>query len=110
MVVSSGFMDHVLAYDRSEVYLRANGLIPPAAQPINNTLNRQQVSEPTVPSTYVHFHGNPNKNNEKRQFCWYIVFAHTDSTATAVAAAATTIATIDKRINYATISQRKVSQ
>lgn len=45
MVVSSGFMDHVLAYDRSEVvYLRANGLIPPAAQPINNTLNRQQVS------------------------------------------------------------------
>lgn len=45
MVVSSGFMDHVLAYDRSEVYLRANGLIPPAAQPINNTLNRQQVSE-----------------------------------------------------------------
>lgn len=42
MVVSSGFMDHVLAYDRSEVYLRANGLIPAAAQPINNTLNRQQ--------------------------------------------------------------------
>lgn len=44
MVVSSGFMDHVLAYDRSEVYLRANGLIPPAAQSISNTLNRQQVS------------------------------------------------------------------
>lgn len=45
MVVSSGFMDHVLAYDRSEVYLRANGLIPAAAQPINNTLNRlQQVN------------------------------------------------------------------
>lgn len=46
MVVSSGYMDHVLAYDRSEVYLRANGLIPAAAQPINNTLTRQQqVSE-----------------------------------------------------------------
>lgn len=43
MVVSSGFMDHVLAYDRSEVYLHANGLIPAAAQSINNnTLNRQQ--------------------------------------------------------------------
>lgn len=42
MVVSSGFMDHVLAYDRSEVYLRANGLIQATAQPINNTLNRQQ--------------------------------------------------------------------
>lgn len=42
MVVSSGYMDHVLAYDRSEVYLRANGLIPAAAQPINNTLSRQQ--------------------------------------------------------------------
>lgn len=42
MVVSSGFMDHVLTYDRSEVYLRANGLIQATAQPINNTLNRQQ--------------------------------------------------------------------
>lgn len=40
MVVSSGFLDHVLAYERSDVYLGANGLIT-AAQPINNTLNRQ---------------------------------------------------------------------
>lgn len=41
MVVSSGFMDHVLAYDRSEVYLRAN--VSPATRPIDLALiNRQQ--------------------------------------------------------------------
>lgn len=43
MVVSSGFLDHVLTMERSDVYLRANGLISNAAQPINNTVNRQQV-------------------------------------------------------------------
>lgn len=61
VVVSSGFMDHVLAYDRSEVYLRANGLIPPAAQPINNTLNRQQVS---VIGIFTSNFPQPNHRNE----------------------------------------------
>lgn len=41
MVVSSGFLGHVLVSDRSEDFLRSNGLIT-AAQPLNNTLNRQQ--------------------------------------------------------------------
>lgn len=47
MVVSSGFLDHVLTMERSDVYLRANGLISAAAQPINNTVNRQQQVQHT---------------------------------------------------------------
>lgn len=66
MVVSSGFMDHVLAYDRSEVYLRANGLIPAAAQqPINNTLNRQQqVSQYTRSRNDFHSPFSPFPSNQ----------------------------------------------
>lgn len=42
MVVSSGFLGHVIVSERSEAFLRSNGLIT-AAQLPNNTLNHQQV-------------------------------------------------------------------
>lgn len=42
MVVSSGFLGHVIVSERSEAFLRSNGLIT-ATQLPNNTLNHQQV-------------------------------------------------------------------
>lgn len=42
MVVSSGFSGHVIVSERSEAFLRSNGLITTAQLPIN-TLNHQQV-------------------------------------------------------------------
>ncbi|XP_055314376.1 sarcolemmal membrane-associated protein [Sitodiplosis mosellana] len=88
MVVSSGFMDHVLAYDRSEVYLRANGLIPAAAQPINNTLNRQQQnqqpqqlpsSQQSINSSIMQPSPNAKVNNNGQSPARVILICHSNS-------------------------------
>lgn len=102
MVVSSGFMDHVLAYDRSEVYLRANGLIPAAAQPINNTLSRQQQVSVHAYTKWAYFIFFFEINYSL--FFHYYFAESTTTTTTAIHTA------IDKFINYATISQCKSQQ
>ncbi|XP_031640152.1 sarcolemmal membrane-associated protein [Contarinia nasturtii] len=89
MVVSSGFMDHVLAYDRSEVYLRANGLIPAAAQPINNTLNRQQQNQQqpqqppstqqSINSSIMQPSANVKSNNNGQSPARVILICHSNS-------------------------------
>lgn len=49
MVVSSGFLDHVLTMERSDVYLRANGLI--SAGPAATVVAAAAAQLPQISST-----------------------------------------------------------
>lgn len=52
MVVSSGFLGHVIVSERSEAFLRSNGLITAGQQP-NNTSNHQQVHLSNTYTLYI---------------------------------------------------------
>lgn len=62
MVVSSGFLGHVLVSERSEAFLRSNGLIT-AAQSLNTPFNRQQQVSLSINAMQCNLNLNFNFNS-----------------------------------------------